>query len=167
MRWSESQHAADWWEPYYRKAFPGLSSIEKVPGPSAAQSAGVDKFVMIGGKRIAVDEKVRRHRPPTDIALEFKHVPTNGDPEWLGWMEKPNQFSDYLAVGFADYRIAFFFPFVSLRTAWARHKSAWLARHEIIRAPNPKINPRYHTHSVCVPTEVLMGCLLDAMRVAL
>ena len=49
LKWSETQHQADWWEPYYRKAFPLLSSIERVPGPSAAQRAGIDKFVILAG----------------------------------------------------------------------------------------------------------------------
>lgn len=168
LKWSETQHQADWWEPYYRKAFPLLSSIERVPGPSAAQRAGIDKFVILaGGKRIAVDEKVRRTRPPIDIALEIEHVPVNGASPWPGWVAKDSQFTDYLAIGFAAYRTAFFFPFVSLRTAWLRHGEWWVKEYGIVKSPNPRDCPRYHTCNVCVPTEVLMGCLLDAMRVVL
>ena len=169
LQWSESQHQADWWEPFYRKAFPGLSSIQRVPGPSGAQRAGVDKFVVLqGGKRIAVDEKIRRTVRPVDIALEYAHVPTvEGQSPWPGWVCKPNQFTDYMAVGFASFRVAFFFPFTTLQTAWDKHGEEWLARFYIAKSPNPRVNPRYYTHSVCVPTEVLMGCLLDAMRVQL
>jgi len=167
LRWSETQHTADWWSPYYLKAFPQLTSIETVRGPSLAQKAGIDKFVIIRGKRIAVDEKIRRNRPPTDIALELRHVPTNGEMPWDGWLLKSNQFTDYLAVGFAMYRTAFFFPFLSLQAAWLKHGDSWCSKYGVIKAPNPRIEPRYHTESVCVPTTVLMGCLLDAMRIVL
>lgn len=169
LRWSEAQHQAAWWEPYYRKAFPSLSSIQPVPGPSAAQRAGVDKFVILdGGKKISVDEKVRRNRSPVDIALEFAHVPVlESQAQWLGWIAKPNQFTDYLAFGFLAYKVAFFFPFITLQAAWSKQGKEWIAAYGVIKAPNPRINPRYHTHSVCVPTETLMGYLLDAMRIQL
>lgn len=165
LKWSEAQHAADWWEPYYRRAFPGLSSIVRIPGPSAAQRAGIDKFVIIEGKRIAVQEKIRRDRAPTDIAIEFKHVPVNGNPPWDGWINKRGEFADYLAMGFSLYKTAFFFPFVTLRAAWKQNGEKWLQTYFIAKAPNPKINPNYHTHSICVPTKILMDCLIDAMEI--
>lgn len=167
LAWSEQEHTQDWWDPYYRKAFPSLTSIESVPGPSAAQRAGIDKFVVLnGGKRIAVDEKIRRTQKPADIALEFEHVPTNGDAPWPGWICKENQFTDYLAYGFCAYRVAFFLPFMTLQTAWNKQGKVWLKSCYIAKAPNPRDNPRYFTHSCCVPIETLLGHLLDAMRIA-
>lgn len=165
--WSQNQHLAQWWDAYYRKAFPSLIRIENVGGPSAAQRAGIDKFVVLaGGKKLAVDEKVRRNRRPEDICIEFMHVPLVGEP-WPGWIEKPCQFTDYLAMGFMLYRVAFFFPFPTLSLAWAKNKERWKSVYYISKSPNPRENPRYITHSVCVPTHVLMGHLLDAMRVQL
>lgn len=166
LAWSESQHSEDWWEPYYRKAFPLLQSIQRVPGPSEAQRAGIDKFVILqGGKRLAVDEKIRRDRPPNDIALEIRHVAADRLSEWPGWMTKPNQFTDYLAMGFQKFHVAFFFPFGSLQAAWCKNGEKWKSQYGIVEAPNPRDNPRYYTQNVCVPTGVLMGYLLDAMRV--
>lgn len=167
LKWSESQHSADWWEPYYHKAFPGLTSIINVQGPSAAQRAGVDKFVMLSGKKIAIDEKIRRDRAPTDIAIEFKHVDCASGEQRDGWICKRNQFTDFLAMGFVKYKVAFFFPFLTMCSAWNKHGKSWCETYPIAIAPNPRIEPRYHTHSACVPTEVLMGCILDAMRIQL
>lgn len=167
LKWSESKHSSDWWEPYYRKAFPKMTSVQLVGGPSSAQRAGIDKFIILsGGKKIAVDEKIRRDRPPTDIALEFLHVPTVGDP-WPGWVEKETQFTDYLAYGFEKFRVAFFFPFLNLQSAWTTNKEQWLKQYGRIRAFNGNATPPYHTHSCCIPTEVLMGHILCSMRVQL
>jgi hypothetical protein len=168
LEWSESRHAADWWEPYYARAFPLMSSVQRVSGKCSGQLAGIDKFIILkGGKRLAVDEKVRRDRKPTDIALEFLHVQVGAGRDWPGWIEKPNQFTDYLAYGFQAYRVAFFFPFVTLQAAWLNHRESWKQDYGIIKAPNPRDAPRYHTHSCPVPTEVLMGHLLCAMRIQL
>lgn len=168
LKWSESCHSADWWDPYYRVAFPTMVSVEKVPGTSAAQRAGIDKFVVLrSGKKVAVDEKIRRNRTPSDIALEIEHVPVDGSPRWAGWIEKPNQYTDYLAMGFQAYRVAFFLPFIPLQAAWIKNSKSWVSRFGIIKAANPTVNPKYHTHSVCVPTELLLGNLLAAMRVQL
>lgn len=168
LAWSEEQRHADWWTPYYRKAFPFSIRIESVPGPSDAQRAGVDKFVVFkGGKRIAVDEKVRRHRRPSDILIEFRHVPTNGGEPWPGWVEKENQFTDFIAMGFVVYRLAFFLPFQTLVAAWFDNKAEWLARFGTLEAPNPRVEPRYMTQFCPVPTEVLLGHLLCAMRIQL
>jgi hypothetical protein len=168
LKWSEEQHSQDWWTPYYDRAFPSLSSIQKISGPCAAQRAGIDKFVILdGGKKIAVDEKIRRTRPPTDIAIEFRHVPVDGSEPWPGWICKPNQYTDFVAFGFASFKIAFFLPFPTLQAAWWNHSHDWLSRFQIVIAPNPRDNPRYHSHSVAVPTEHLLGCILDAIRVRL
>jgi hypothetical protein len=168
LEWSEAQHTQDWWLPYYKVAFPDMVRIEGVSGPSPEQRAGIDKIVVLSsGKRLSVDEKVRRLRAPSDILLEVKHVPVNGEPEWPGWMDKPNQLTDYLAVGFSAYRTAFFFPFVSLRTAWKRNKEEWLNRFTVPPALNPNARPPYNTHNVAIPTEVLMESICDAIEVKL
>ena len=168
LAWSESHHKDQWWEPYYRKAFPTLISVATVPGPSPAQRAGIDKFVMLkGGKRLAVDEKIRRNRPPTDFVLEFQHVPTDQGPPWDGWIEKENSHTDFIAYGFLEFRVAFFIPFPTLQTAWVRHNEQWKAKYGILKAANPRENPRYHTHFVAVPAAMLLGCILDAIRVVL
>lgn len=49
--------------------------------------------------------------------------------------------------------------------AWKQNGEKWLQTYFIAKAPNPKINPNYHTHSVCVPTKILMDCLIDAMEI--
>lgn len=166
LAWSESHHSDDWWQPYYQKAFPKIKGIRTVPGPSAAQRAGIDKFVTLnGGKQIAVDEKIRRHRPPNDVLLEFEHVPTNGNPSWPGWIEKDNQFTDFLAYGFFEYRVAFFLPFPTLQTAWFKRRDNWKTAFGIVKSPNPRVEPRYHTLSVPVPTRYLLDAVLDAIRV--
>lgn len=168
LEWSESQHSSEWWEPYYKKAFPTMVSVIKVPGPSSAQRAGVDKFVVLpGGKKVAVDEKVRRNRDGSDIGLEYEHVPVNGESPWPGWIEKTNTFTDFVAMGFPTTRLAFFFPFLPLQTAWKQNGPSWKFRFDCKPSANPKINPRYHTWNCYVPTEVVLGTILQAIRVQL
>lgn len=78
-------------------------------------------------------------------------------------MEKEDQLTDFLAVGFHAFQTAYYFPWTTLRRAWLANRTCWLDTHQIIYAPNPVENPRYYSHSVCIPIGVLRNALFSAM----
>lgn len=164
LRWSGSPDYQDWLLPLYRKAFPSYVRILPVLGRCPEQAAGVDKWVELpGGKRLAIEEKQRRNQKPDDIALEFEHFTITKGDSWPGWIEKPNQLTDYLVMCFKEYKTAFFLPYSTLQKTWVMHKEDWKLKYAK-QAPNLKSNPPYITRFCAVPTDILMGLVPDAMR---
>lgn len=159
LEFSRSLSDEPFWYDVYRKAFPGLESAVCVRNDGWAQRGGIDRVLTLGsGKTLTVDEKGRREDWP-DIALEYKHVYKNGH-RTLGWIAKELA-CDYLAYAFVPSKRCFLFPFPTLRRTWRLNGLKWKKEFRDISSPNGA----YETHSICVPTEVLLKSIADSMLV--
>ena len=160
LAWGEAAGDEPFWEDIYRRAFGDFVSCSRNGAGNVAQSLGIDRWVHLSsGKTLLVDEKKRDRTDTSDVALEFLSNDRTGA---LGWIEKDLQI-DFLAYGFIPLRVAYLFPWATLRRAWRARGEGWKKQYRIIKANNPG----YSTHSVCVPTDVLLRTLADAMRVTL
>ena len=112
------------WEVTYRHYFPELISItnhQLFYGPHQLQ--GIDRSIELkNGKRITIEEKVRRYNSyKKDLLLEFgvrRKGSSNYEP---GWIEKPLA-CDYLLIFYKDTKDSFLFPWQHLQNAWFRNK---------------------------------------------
>lgn len=148
---------APWWEEVYRAAFPAFSSMVCVRADGWAQRGGIDRVITLSsGKTISVDEKVRTEDWP-DFALERWSDRARQTP---GWVQK-DLACDFIAYAFIPSQTCYLLPFLQLRRAWIEFGKKWIEQYPIIHARNPN----YETESVCVPIEVVLDALVDAMRV--
>lgn len=152
------RHAdAPWWLEVYRHAFPRLQSAVYVNGDGWAQRAGIDRVLTLScGRVIKIDEKVREKDWP-DFALERWSDEARRVP---GWLQKPLD-CDFIAYAFLPSATCYLLPVLTLQRAWRLHGRTWLARYPEARARNRS----YVTVSICVPRQVLLAALADAMTV--
>lgn len=157
LAWSHSQSDAPWWEDVYRQAFPDFSAMHDVRADGWAQRGGIDRQVILcDGTVLKVDEKARR-TSYDDFLLEYYSDSERRTP---GWMAKPLT-CDYIAYAFVPSRTCYLLPYQLLRRAWWRHRTEWVGRHRVVRAPNNG----YTTVSVAVPIPVVLAALTGAMAV--
>lgn len=157
LEMSNAQADAPWWEPVYRKAFPGFNSMMSVRQDGWAQRGGIDRVVVLrSGKTLTVDEKVRAENWP-DILLERW---SDRDRKSPGWVQK-DLACDYIAYAFIPSQTCHLLPFLQLRRAWLQHGARWIESCPTIEAKNNG----YVTESIAVPVPELMGALMGAMTV--
>ena len=161
LSWSKAQADDPMWEAVYRQAFPTFSGMAYVHDDGEDQRSGVDRIVSLaGGRRVLIDEKVRRKVYP-DILLEFWSVyVADKKKRKPGWIAK-NLATDYIAYAFLPVRTAYLLPFLQLRRAWYVNRREWVAKFGTREAQNPG----YVTVSCPVPTATLMAAIQDAMTV--
>ena len=158
LAWSHKQEGKGWWESVYRKAFPGLQSINSVRQDGWAQRAGIDRIIVLAsGKVIKVDEKVRS-RDYQDILLErwsdeAKQIP--------GWVQKPLD-CDFIAYAFVQSGLCYLLPTLLLQRAWREYGRHWVGSYKEVRAQNRN----YVTVSVPVPTDVLLDAIRECIIVS-
>ena len=167
----ELSHAyadAPWWAEVYERAFPGCE-VQDLRADGWWQRAGIDRRVHLpNAATVTVDEKVREEDWP-DILLECWSV-------WLGRKDHPRnkpgwiQYAacDYLAYAFVPSRRCYLLPMRELQRAWATHGEQWKIKAErrvdgFYKAVAE--NEGYQTLGVCVPIDVLMQAIQDAMLV--
>jgi len=166
LAWGEQAAHEPFWDAIFRKAFPDFVSMASNSSHNSAQYRGIDRWVHLSsGQTLTIDIKARGKERP-DILLE---VISNDRTNTPGWIEKDLAI-DFLAYGFVESRVAYLFPWQSLRRAWRTNREAWTAnahagRDGFFYAKAP--NPGYHTHSVCVPTRALRGAVATALMVTL
>lgn len=157
LAWSESYSDAPWWLEVYRRAFPNLASMVRVRDDGWAQRGGIDRVLQLKcGRTYTVDEKVRAKDWP-DFALERWSDTAKQKP---GWIQKPLA-CDFIAYAFVPSQTCYLLPVPTLQRAWRLFGRKWADAYGEIKAPNSG----YVTTSVCVPRDVLMRSLSDAMVV--
>lgn len=154
---SERCSELPFWEEVYRRAFPNFAGMALVRGDGWGQRSGVDRVITLNSsKTIAVDEKIREKAWP-DFCLERWSDRTMKTP---GWMQKPLA-CDFIAYGWLPLQTCYLLPTESLQRAWRLHGREWIDQYQIIHAQNNG----YVTESVCVPIDVVLAAINDAMRV--
>jgi hypothetical protein len=143
-----------WWEDVYRQAFPFFKSMERVPGDTPEQLAGIDRIVHLQeGGMIYIDEKVR-HADYDDILLE---IHSSQERQTWGWACKP-LVCDYIAYAFLPSKRCYLFPFQQLQQALRNHWEDWQARYQPVKA----VNRGYTTLSIAVPISTLQQAITEA-----
>lgn len=146
---------APWWETVYRQAFPTLQNMQAIGGPGWAQSAGIDRLLILAsGKTIKVDEKVRL-KDWGDVLLEYWSDQERKRP---GWVAKDLD-CDYIAYAYVETQRCLLLPFPTLRVAWNRYRADLVATYKRTEARNNG----YVTVGVAVPQDVLFNALRDCM----
>ena len=154
---SNAQVDAPWWRTVYLKAFPDLQSMVCVRNDGWAQRGGIDRVLTLAsGKTLCIDEKVREKDWP-DIALEYW---SNAEKKVPGWVAK-DLACDFIAYAFIPSQTCHLIPFQTLRAAWRKNHKIWVRTFQKIEAQNKD----YTTISVCVPKDILLKALSDAMTV--
>jgi hypothetical protein len=158
LRASHEQADNPLWEEVYRRAFHNLKSMVCVRDDGWAQRGGIDRvLVLSSGKTLNVDEKVRS-KDYGDILLEYW---SDYDRRIPGWVQK-DLACDFIAYAVIPAQRCYLLPFTALRAAWRANGRQWVDKYATARAQNRG----YCTHSVAVPTPVLLGALQDAMTVS-
>ena len=130
------QHAKDpWWLPVCRHFFPDLTEM-RIEEDMAFQARGVDRRLKLTGNpaRVQLIEEKVRAKTYDDFALEYWSV---FERRVAGWIERPNQLSDFLIYVFLASAEAYLLPFQPLRSAWIVHRAEWIAKYPRIVADNP------------------------------
>lgn len=161
---SKEQEDAPWWEPVYRRAFPGFHSMMSVREDGWGQRAGIDRVIQLrSGKTLLVDEKVRA-KSFGDILLERW---SNAERRLPGWIQK-DLACDFIAYAFVPDQRCYLLPFVQLRKAWIDNGREWLRLGEAgeggFRVVHAK-NPNYTTESIAVPIPDLLSAVAQAQIV--
>lgn len=155
---------------WYREHVPDVERImtldpDKAASPAqrerllAVQRRGVDKVIcMRGGKKIMVEEKIRRQYRP-DICLEDYSQRDDGSiiPGWLDG----DKLTDYLVYAFRDqdHPVAYFLPFLALRMAFRENRDEWRKYYAL---PRPAENNGYKTYCVAIPSNELFNAIKGA-----
>lgn len=155
---------APWWKEVYEKAFYNFSTMIDVRNDCQAQREGIDRYVILNsGETIKIDEKVRTVKY-NDILLE---VFSNSERETPGWMQK-NLRCDYIAYAFIPTKTCYLLPFLQLKRAWNTNKQIWYEKarksQDGFRVVDAE-NKTYTTHSICVPIDILIPAINEAMVV--
>lgn len=157
LQYSHDKSDAAWWEDVYRAAFYDYHSMQLIKQDGWAQRAGIDRIVNLeSGKRLTIDEKVRRQDWP-DIVLEYW---SNYEKQIPGWIAK-GLYCDYIAYAFEPSQRCYLIPYHTLRIAWKRNGKQWVKKYPKVEAKNAT----YTTVSVAVPIDQLMSALKDAMLI--
>lgn len=161
---SNAQVDAPWWEPVYRRAFPGFAAMVSVRDDGWAQRGGIDRVVTLrSGKVISIDEKVRS-RSYGDILLERWSSREHRTP---GWVQK-DLACDFIAYAFVPDHRCYLLPFLSLRMAWIRNGKRWVRLAEEERGGFSTVlakNVGYTTESIAIPIDTLLSAIQDAQIV--
>jgi hypothetical protein len=147
---TSKRHAnASWWLPVCQHFFPDLTEM-RIEEDIAYQTRGVDRRVKLTGipARVQLIEEKVREKVYDDIALELW---SNFERQILGWIERPNQLSDFLIYVFLASAEAYLLPFQPLRSAWIAHRDEWIATFPRIVSQNKG----YTTISCGVPIPVI------------
>jgi hypothetical protein len=152
LAFSHAAEAWSFWPTCYAQWFPRHAALTSHRDDGQLQRLGVDRsVVLITGKQVFIDEKVRRKAYP-DIALEYIANDVTGAP---GWVCKA-LLADFIAYAVLPLGKAYLLPVLQLQEAWQRHGAEWIARWpRKIVAPNRG----YNTISVGVPVDVLFSKL--------
>ena len=151
---SETIADEPWWEEVYRQTFPFFESMERVPGGTPEQQAGIDRIIHIhGGGVIYVDEKVR-HADYDDVLLE---IHSSKERQTWGLACKP-LVCDYIAYAFLPSKRCFLFPFQQLQQAFKNHWKDWPRKYKTVKA----VNRGYTTTSIAVPIPTLQQAIAEA-----
>ena len=151
---SETIADEPWWEEVYRQIFPFFESMERVPGDTPEQRAGIDRIIHLkGGGLIYVDEKVR-HADYEDVLLE---IHSSQEHQTWGWACKPLA-CDYIAYAFLPSKRCYIFPFQQLQQALKNHWEEWPHKYKIVKAANHG----YTTMSIAVPIPTLQQAIAEA-----
>jgi hypothetical protein len=140
---------AEWWGPVCKHFFPDLTEM-RIEEDRAFQVRGVDRRIKLTGNPARVqliEEKVRKETYE-DFLLEYWSV---FERQVLGWIEKPDQMSDFLIYVFLASAEAYLLPFQPLRSAWLAHRTEWIAKYPRIVGQNEG----YTTISCAVPIPVI------------
>ena len=155
LAYSQTASEEQFWADVYRKAFPNIVNQMPCPGDYESQRMGIDRVILLSnGMTLRVDEKKRRIEY-SDILIEFL---SNDKTGALGWIEK-NLAINYIAYAFMESRRVYLLDWMMLKRAWHKFGDDWKRRYPIIKAQNKT----YTTHSVAVPTNVLLGCMRTAI----
>lgn len=139
---------------FYHEQFPELEKIEIVTKLSW-QKRGVDKvLILASGKRILIDEKIRRE-DYGDILLEEY---SNWERKIVGWLGN-DKFTDYIVYMIEPTKTVYFLPFLLLQRAWQSNHDYWLATFGRREAQNKG----YITTFIAVPTDVLLEAIKKEM----
>jgi len=156
LEYSHSQSDQNWWGEVYKKAFPSLIAFHDMRHDGWWQRGGIDRLLILPGRTVAVDEKVRT-RDYGDILLEYWSVYEQKKP---GWAVK-DQACDFIAYAIQPTKRCYLLPFHTMRLAVTKYGRRWLDEYGWTTAQNHG----YTTKSVAVPTDVLMSALGDVMLV--
>lgn len=155
LAFSHAQSDASWWLDVYRQAFPRLAAMVDVRADGWAQRAGIDRVLTLScGRQIKIDEKVREKDWP-DFCLEQWSDTAGKKP---GWIQKPLD-CDFIAYAFMPSATCYLLPTDMLQRAWRLNGRDWISRYKSIEAHNR----RYVTTSVCVPRDVLLAAISNAL----
>ena len=158
LKYSHSQSDAPWWREVYTSAFPNLQSMTDVRADGWAQRGGIDRVLILSsGKRVDIDEKVRRSSWP-DVLLERW---SDADRKKPGWVQK-DLACDFIAYAWETRQECLLLPFLTLRKVWLENGRDWIERYKTIRAENRS----YTTESIAVPTETLVSAIAESMLVS-
>lgn len=144
-----SKQHNDLWDSAYKKAYPELAGITRIESDGHGQRSGVDTVLtMNNGTVVKVDEKVSRKDYDT-VFLEYE---AHNKP---GWLTK-GLACDVIAYMYLPSRLVLLLPYLQLRAAWLQYEKAWKDAYHC-QTPTSK--------GVCVPREVLMAAIAEALRV--
>jgi len=144
---------------FYKLKIPHLSKINRTMDIKF-QKAGIDLlWVLESGKRIAVDEKVRR-KDYGDFHLEEY---SNYEKRTVGWMSssKHTDYISYVVLGDLKIKRITLIPFFLLQLAWHKNYKEWLS----LFKRWPSKNKGYTTTSIPIPRNVLFLALEDVMEI--
>jgi hypothetical protein len=157
LEWSQSQHAAEWWEATYRTAWPDLATMATVDEDGWGQRAGIDRVVTLrSGRTIMIDEKVSRKL----YSRFFLEVWSDKARKAPGWITKP-VLAEYIAYAFAPSEICYLLPVLTLQRAWRQHADEWTKQYGTCEVQNA----RWVTVGVNVPIDVVLDGCRDALIV--
>lgn len=149
---SEKDSKLDFWEPLYRRVFPGFTRIEYIYGKCELQEKGVDRILTFpSGMQITFDEKVRRGQWE-DFLIEFW---SNKEMKSKGWAFKP-LICDFITYVNLDLRTAYFVPFQKLQNVLRHTAQDWWENltHKSVKN-KVRTGHLYTTENIVVPWEVL------------
>lgn len=155
LRFSHSQASAPWWTEVYDQFFPDRLGDHDLRSDGWWQKAGIDRQIVMKGKNIYVDEKVRRDKW-TDFALEYVSNSVTGAP---GWIAKDLR-ADYIAYAFAPMRTCYLLAVNELQNAWRQNSTAWIRKYGEKRA----VNDGYDTLFCPVPRTILAKAMLTVAK---
>jgi hypothetical protein len=139
----------------YKRLFPHISDIQKVTDLKL-QKQGIDKiFITDSGKRILVDEKIRR-KWYGDILLEEY---SDYDRKVVGWLGK-EKYTDYIAYIVLPAKLLYLLPFLLLQKVWIKNYHCWLKEYGRKFA----YNSTWKTSNIAIPINILLNEIRMSMQ---
>jgi len=164
LKRAENEKFLPFWLDVYNEMWPNAGNISGTIGNIPLQKKGIDRIITLeNGRNLYVDEKVR-FRNYNDILLEYWSSYEHRTP---GWMDK-NLDIDYLCYAFVNDKLCYVIPWHNLKRVWRYYREKWIRSGEqqaegfkTVRAENEG----YTTISVAVPTNLLMGKVMNSCRI--